>query len=57
MCSHLALGITQDTGHSSDYVGSIIAHELGHNLGMEHDDSEYTMVVGIGQSTINQYTI
>ena len=39
ICGHLALGVTQDTGRSSDYVGSIIAHELGHNFGMQHDDA------------------
>ena len=33
------MGVTQDTGHSEASVGAIAAHELGHMLNMEHDDS------------------
>ena len=33
-----AAGLTQDTGQSVAYVGSIAAHELRHIFNMEHDD-------------------
>lgn len=40
MCSDSdSVGVTQDGGKSLDKVGSTAAHELGHILNMEHDNS------------------
>ena len=38
LCSITGAGVVQDTGDSLDYVGAIVAHELGHLLTMDHDD-------------------
>ncbi|XP_053575421.1 zinc metalloproteinase-disintegrin-like VLAIP-A [Bombina bombina] len=39
MCSDLSTGIIQDHSKISTSVGATLAHEMGHNLGMNHDDS------------------
>jgi len=38
MCSPSSVGISQTNGYSMAAVGSIVSHELGHILGMDHDD-------------------
>ena len=43
ICGRFGVGLTQDTRHSVNSVGGVMAHELGHLFGMNHDDgSEYT---------------
>ncbi|KAM4036553.1 disintegrin and metalloproteinase domain-containing protein 28-like [Anomaloglossus baeobatrachus] len=39
MCDAISAGINQDHSIFASSVGATIAHEMGHNLGMNHDDS------------------
>ncbi|XP_068422717.1 zinc metalloproteinase-disintegrin-like MTP4 [Clinocottus analis] len=39
LCSGHSVGIIQDHNDRSIAVGATLAHEMGHNLGMNHDDS------------------
>ena len=44
MCSgRYSSGLGQDTGSSVAFLASIAAHELGHNLNMNHDDGRKYM--------------
>ncbi|XP_029296498.1 disintegrin and metalloproteinase domain-containing protein 28 [Cottoperca gobio] len=39
LCSGHSVGVVQDHSNSAIAVGATLAHEMGHNLGMNHDDS------------------
>ncbi|XP_030274310.1 disintegrin and metalloproteinase domain-containing protein 28 [Sparus aurata] len=39
LCSGHSVGVVQDHNDRSIAVGATLAHEMGHNLGMDHDDS------------------
>ncbi|XP_044054024.1 disintegrin and metalloproteinase domain-containing protein 28 isoform X2 [Siniperca chuatsi] len=39
LCSGLSVGVIQDHNDRAIAVGATLAHEMGHNLGMDHDDS------------------
>uniref|UniRef100_A0A3P8XHC7 ADAM metallopeptidase domain 28 n=1 Tax=Esox lucius TaxID=8010 RepID=A0A3P8XHC7_ESOLU len=39
LCSGHSSGVVQDHNPNAIAVGATLAHELGHNLGMNHDDS------------------
>ncbi|KAM3867702.1 disintegrin and metalloproteinase domain-containing protein 28 [Diretmus argenteus] len=39
LCSFHATGVVQDHNPRAIAVGATMAHEMGHNLGMNHDDS------------------
>ncbi|KAJ8005869.1 hypothetical protein DPEC_G00122390 [Dallia pectoralis] len=39
LCSGFSSGVVQDHNNNVIAVGATLAHELGHNLGMNHDDS------------------
>ncbi|KAG1958725.1 disintegrin and metalloproteinase domain-containing protein [Pimephales promelas] len=39
LCGGLSTGIVQDHNSNSIAVGATMAHEMGHNLGMNHDSS------------------
>lgn len=39
LCSGHSVGVVQDHNDRSIAVGATLAHEMGHNLGMNHDDS------------------
>ncbi|XP_068577185.1 zinc metalloproteinase-disintegrin-like MTP4 [Cebidichthys violaceus] len=39
LCSGHSVGVIQDHNDRSIAVGATLAHEMGHNLGMNHDDS------------------
>ncbi|XP_020513659.1 disintegrin and metalloproteinase domain-containing protein 28 [Labrus bergylta] len=39
LCSGHAVGVVQDHNDRTIAVGATLAHEMGHNLGMDHDDS------------------
>ncbi|KAL2099703.1 hypothetical protein ACEWY4_004097 [Coilia grayii] len=45
MCSAHATGVVQDHSKSVIPTASTFAHELGHNLGMEHDEGEHCACV------------
>lgn len=38
LCGRIGVGVVQDTRSSVDYVGGILAHELGHLFTMGHDN-------------------
>ncbi|XP_041642693.1 disintegrin and metalloproteinase domain-containing protein 28 [Cheilinus undulatus] len=38
-CSGHSVGVVQDHNDRAIAVGATLAHEMGHNLGMDHDDS------------------
>uniref|UniRef100_A0A1A8I505 A disintegrin and metallopeptidase domain 28 n=2 Tax=Nothobranchius kuhntae TaxID=321403 RepID=A0A1A8I505_NOTKU len=39
LCSDSSVGVVQDHNDRAIAVGATLAHEMGHNLGMNHDDS------------------
>uniref|UniRef100_A0A8D3B699 ADAM metallopeptidase domain 28 n=1 Tax=Scophthalmus maximus TaxID=52904 RepID=A0A8D3B699_SCOMX len=39
LCSGHSVGVVQDHNDRAIAVGATLAHEMGHNLGMNHDDS------------------
>ncbi|CAL8335632.1 unnamed protein product [Gadus morhua 'NCC'] len=39
MCSGHSAGVVQDHSDRAIAIGATLAHEMGHNLGMNHDDS------------------
>ncbi|XP_077378893.1 disintegrin and metalloproteinase domain-containing protein 28 isoform X2 [Festucalex cinctus] len=39
LCSGHSVGVVQDHNNRAIAVGATLAHEMGHNLGMNHDDS------------------
>nr|XP_046242204.1 disintegrin and metalloproteinase domain-containing protein 28 [Scatophagus argus] len=39
LCSDHSVGVVQDHNDRAIAVGATLAHEMGHNLGMNHDDS------------------
>uniref|UniRef100_A0A3Q1IKR6 Uncharacterized protein n=1 Tax=Anabas testudineus TaxID=64144 RepID=A0A3Q1IKR6_ANATE len=39
LCSGHSVGVIQDHNDQAIAVGATLAHEMGHNLGMDHDDS------------------
>ncbi|XP_062272820.1 zinc metalloproteinase-disintegrin-like crotastatin [Scomber scombrus] len=39
LCSGHSVGVVQDHTDQAIAVGATLAHEMGHNLGMDHDDS------------------
>ncbi|XP_034026925.1 disintegrin and metalloproteinase domain-containing protein 28 [Thalassophryne amazonica] len=39
ICSDHSVGVVQDHTDTAISVGATLAHEMGHNLGMNHDDS------------------
>ncbi|KAM9858767.1 disintegrin and metalloproteinase domain-containing protein 28 [Aulostomus maculatus] len=39
LCSGHSVGVVQDHNDQAIAVGATLAHEMGHNLGMDHDDS------------------
>ncbi|XP_029019328.1 disintegrin and metalloproteinase domain-containing protein 28 [Betta splendens] len=39
LCSGHSVGVIQDHNDKAIAVGATLAHEMGHNLGMNHDDS------------------
>ncbi|XP_022614831.1 zinc metalloproteinase-disintegrin-like batroxstatin-3 [Seriola dumerili] len=39
LCTDNSVGVVQDHNDRAIAVGATLAHEMGHNLGMDHDDS------------------
>uniref|UniRef100_A0A3P9B8V7 ADAM metallopeptidase domain 28 n=1 Tax=Maylandia zebra TaxID=106582 RepID=A0A3P9B8V7_9CICH len=39
LCSGHSVGVVQDHSDAAIAVGATLSHEMGHNLGMDHDDS------------------
>ncbi|XP_071391813.1 zinc metalloproteinase-disintegrin-like MTP4 [Centroberyx affinis] len=39
LCSAHSVGVVQDHNSRAIAIGATLAHEMGHNLGMDHDDS------------------
>jgi hypothetical protein len=37
---HFPISITQDTNSNAAYTGAVMAHEMGHNFGLLHDDGK-----------------
>ncbi|XP_073510846.1 zinc metalloproteinase-disintegrin-like 4a [Phyllobates terribilis] len=60
MCEANSAGINQDHSIFASSVGATIAHEMGHNLGMDHDDDctcgDVECVMSAGFSSSEYYT-
>uniref|UniRef100_A0A3B4APZ6 Uncharacterized protein n=1 Tax=Periophthalmus magnuspinnatus TaxID=409849 RepID=A0A3B4APZ6_9GOBI len=46
LCSGHSVGVVQDHSDRAIAVGATLAHEMGHNLGMNHDDSSSCVCQG-----------
>uniref|UniRef100_A0A8C7X703 ADAM metallopeptidase domain 28 n=1 Tax=Oryzias sinensis TaxID=183150 RepID=A0A8C7X703_9TELE len=46
LCSDHSVGVIQDHNNNAIAVGATLAHEMGHNLGMNHDDSSACACAG-----------
>ncbi|XP_019740853.1 disintegrin and metalloproteinase domain-containing protein 28 isoform X2 [Hippocampus comes] len=46
LCSGHSVGVVQDHNNRAIAVGATLAHEMGHNLGMNHDDSSACICPG-----------
>ncbi|KAM4746388.1 disintegrin and metalloproteinase domain-containing protein 28 [Anableps anableps] len=46
LCSDHSVGVVQDHNDRAIAVGATLAHEMGHNLGMSHDDSSACVCSG-----------
>ncbi|XP_042344180.1 disintegrin and metalloproteinase domain-containing protein 28 [Plectropomus leopardus] len=46
LCSGHSVGVVQDHNDRAIAVGATLAHEMGHNLGMDHDDSSACACAG-----------
>ncbi|XP_028269685.1 zinc metalloproteinase-disintegrin-like brevilysin H2a [Parambassis ranga] len=46
LCSGHSVGVVQDHNDRAIAVGATLAHEMGHNLGMDHDDSSSCACTG-----------
>ncbi|XP_008333884.1 zinc metalloproteinase-disintegrin-like batroxstatin-3 [Cynoglossus semilaevis] len=46
LCSGHSVGVVQDHNDRAIAVGATLAHEMGHNLGMDHDDSSACSCAG-----------
>ncbi|XP_067377040.1 disintegrin and metalloproteinase domain-containing protein 28 isoform X2 [Channa argus] len=46
LCSGHSVGVIQDHNDRAIAVGATLAHEMGHNLGMDHDDSSVCVCSG-----------
>lgn len=46
LCSGHSVGVVQDHNERAIAVGATLAHEMGHNLGMDHDDSSACVCSG-----------
>ncbi|KAJ0067746.1 hypothetical protein NL108_010065 [Boleophthalmus pectinirostris] len=46
LCSGHSVGVVQDHSDRAIAVGATLAHEMGHNLGMNHDDSSACVCQG-----------
>ncbi|XP_077570921.1 zinc metalloproteinase-disintegrin-like MTP4 [Stigmatopora nigra] len=46
LCSAHSVGVVQDHNDRAIAVGATLAHEMGHNLGMNHDDSSACACTG-----------
>ncbi|XP_047447145.1 disintegrin and metalloproteinase domain-containing protein 28 [Mugil cephalus] len=46
LCSGHSVGVVQDHNDRAIAVGATLAHEMGHNLGMDHDDSSRCVCSG-----------
>ncbi|XP_069557617.1 disintegrin and metalloproteinase domain-containing protein 28 [Brachyistius frenatus] len=46
LCSAHSVGIVQDHNDQAIAVGATLTHEMGHNLGMDHDDSSACICSG-----------
>ncbi|KAG7222164.1 hypothetical protein INR49_016736 [Caranx melampygus] len=46
LCTENSVGVVQDHNDRAIAVGATLAHEMGHNLGMDHDDSSACVCSG-----------
>uniref|UniRef100_H2SJX2 ADAM metallopeptidase domain 28 n=1 Tax=Takifugu rubripes TaxID=31033 RepID=H2SJX2_TAKRU len=46
LCSGHSVGVVQDHNDRAIAIGATLAHEMGHNLGMDHDDSSACVCSG-----------
>lgn len=51
MCSEEAVGLNQDHRRPIKYIGSTVAHELGHSLNMRHDN------IPSSENSVNYFSI